>query len=309
MFAQLRFGPFLLATTLFFHASSPATAQESWVGEYILPTKPTKEIKFGDVIQDKQVYFPLSGTLELKVRGEREGWLRIHDGQRDGWLEKIDFILVRDAPDYFTRRIQVNPMDHFALYMRGVAWLKKGDADKAIKDFDEYIRLNPTDSAAFTSRGLAWQDKKEFDKAIRDYTETIRLDPKNADTLNNRGVAWNAKKDFEKALRDFDEAIRLNPKYAAAFQNRASAWAAKKDYDKAVKDCDEAIRLEPKNADAYYDKACCLALQGRTEPAIESLGQALELGFHDFDHMARDSDLDSIRGDPRYKELLKKYAK
>ncbi len=69
MQTPFRPGLFLLFATLLFQNPSPASAQDSWVGEYILPTKPSKEIKFGDVIQDEQVYFPLSGRLELKVRG------------------------------------------------------------------------------------------------------------------------------------------------------------------------------------------------------------------------------------------------
>ena len=31
---------------------------------------------------------------------------------------------------------------------------------------------------AGSNRGLAWNRKKEYDKAIRDYDEAIRLDPK-----------------------------------------------------------------------------------------------------------------------------------
>jgi tetratricopeptide (TPR) repeat protein len=83
----------------------------------------------------------------------------------------------------------------------------------------------------------------------------------------------------------------------------------KKNYDTAIQDLDEAIRLDPKYAFAFYGKACVYALQGRTDPAIENLRRSLELGFPDFEHMAKDSDLDSIRGDPRYKQLVQKYAK
>ena len=60
---------------------------------------------------------------------------------------------------------------------------------------------------------------------------------------------------------------------------------------------------------ASYAKAACLAIQGKTDAAFESLGKALELGWKDFQFMAADRSLDSLRNDPRYDDLLKKYVK
>jgi tetratricopeptide (TPR) repeat protein len=85
-------------------------------------------------------------------------------------------------------------------------------------------------------------------------------------------------------------------------------WRIKKDYDKAIRDFDQVIRLDPKDA-AFYNKACNYALLDRSGDAIENLRRCFELGFREIDHMAKDSDLDSIRDDPRYKQLVQKYAK
>jgi tetratricopeptide (TPR) repeat protein len=309
MNARNRFLLSLLAVVVVFQGTSTAFGQASWVGELVMNTKSHKEIKFGDIVHGKQVYFPFSGNMPIKVRDDREGRLRIHDGHWEGWVDKADFVLVRDAPAYFSRRIQANPKDTWALLMRGEGWRQKGEPDNAIKDFDECIRLDPTDTVAFNNRGSAWYSKKDYDKAIRDYDEAIGLDPTNVIAFNNRGNAWRLKKEYDKAIRDYDEAIRLDPKYARAFDDRGAAWTEKREYDKAIRDFDEAIRLDPKNPSPVYDKACVYALQGRTDPAIDTLRQCLEVGYRNFDHMAKDSDLDSIRNDSRYKELLKKYAK
>ncbi|HZV03920.1 MAG TPA: tetratricopeptide repeat protein [Gemmataceae bacterium] len=213
--------------------SQIAADEKSWVGESVLYTKRAKDIKFGDRVDGKEVWFLFSGRTPIKVREEREGRLRIHDGSREGWVDKRDFVLVNDAPAYFDRRVQANPKDTFALLMRGSGWLWKGEPDKAIQDFNECIRLDPTDSAAFHNRGLAWHDKKEYDEAIK----------------------------------DFDEAIRLDPKYTFAFHNRGSSWSAKKEYDKAIKDYDEAIRLDPKNALVQFNLSLTQMLMRRPEAA------------------------------------------
>ncbi len=299
----------LVTCALVIQGGSAAGAQESWRGASVLPARPATEIKFGDVVQNRQVFFPFSGRWPIRVREERDAWLRIFDGHREGWAFKADFVPVSDAVGYFSRRIEADPMDIFALLMRGAAWEQKGQSDNAIKDFDACIRLNPTAAIFFNSRANAWKARKDFDKAIPDYDEAIRLDPKYALAIRNRGDAWSEKKEYDKAIRDFDEAIRLDPKFALAFCNRGDAWSEKKDYDKALRDYDEAIRLDAKFARAFYGKACCDALQGRTDRAVENLGQALEVGYRDFNYIAKDRDLDSIRGDPRYQELLKKFAK
>ena len=128
--------------------------------------KHPSEIKFGNRVDGKEVFFEFAGHYPIKVREDREGWLRLFDGHREGWADKDQFVLSRDATAYFTDRLGTNPSDEFAWWGRGLAWLDREEYDKAIKDFTECIRLDPKDAAAFNSRGIAWADKKEYDKAI-----------------------------------------------------------------------------------------------------------------------------------------------
>jgi tetratricopeptide (TPR) repeat protein len=268
----------VLATAVIVAAAAPAAAQDrSWVGESVLATKPAKDIKFGDRVDDKPVYFPFSGRWPFKVREEKEGWLRLHDGNHEGWVDKADFVLAREAFAYFNRRFEANPKDAFALSMRGAAWLEKKEPDQAIKDFDGCLRLNPSDTSAFNNRGYAWSTKKEYDKAIADYGEAIRLNPKHVVAHFNRGVAWRNKKDYDKAIQDYDEAVRLEPRYALAFYSRGVAWVLKKEYDKGIKDYDEAIRLDPKYAPAFYERGIAWRNKKDYDKAVTDYGEAIRL--------------------------------
>ncbi len=158
-------------------------------------------------------------------------------------------------------------------------------------------------------RGLSWISKGDNDKAMKEFDEAIRLDPKQAPHFVMRSAAWSTKKEYDKAIKDLDEAIRLDPKSVVAFYNRGDAWKQKKEYDKAVKDLDEVIRLNPKFLSAHYNKACCLALQGKADPALDALEKALEIGYPNFGHIKTDADLNSIRKNERFVELLEKYSK
>ena len=41
--------------------------------------------------------------------------------------------------------------------------------------------------------------------------------------------------------------------------------------------------------------------------ALKTLRKAVELGYRDFRYMREDRDLDSIRHDPRFRQLLREY--
>ncbi len=57
-------------------------------------------------------------------------------------------------------------------------------------------------------------------------------------------------------------------------------------------------------AHAYYNMACALALAGKREAALDALKNAIEAGFYDWQHLEKDEDLASIRGEARWKELM-----
>ena len=69
--------------------------------------------------------------------------------------------------------------------------------------------FNPKLARAYLKRGGARFKKGEHEKAIKDFTESIRLDPKFEKAYNDRGVAWKTLGDLDKADRDFAEANRL----------------------------------------------------------------------------------------------------
>ncbi len=78
----------------------------------------------------------------------------------------------------------------------------------------------------------------------------------------------------------------------------------KKDYVKAIEKYTEILKTMPKDTLALYNVACAYALSGQKEKALASLHQSVQAGFVSFGHMSRDPDLDSLRTEPAYKELL-----
>ena len=64
------------------------------------------------------------------------------------------------------------------------------------------------------------------------------------------------------------------------------------------------LEAEPRYPVPLYNLACCESLAGRTTDAIEHLRQSIELSEQMRDYAKDDSDLDPIRDEPAFKELV-----
>jgi tetratricopeptide (TPR) repeat protein len=68
----------------------------------------------------------------------------------------------------------------------------------------------------------------------------------------------------------------------------------------------KVIKLNPDNSYAYKNIACALSLKGEKEEALDNLETAANKGFRKIKLARSDKDLDSLRDDPRFEEILKK---
>lgn len=83
-----------------------------------------------------------------------------------------------------------------------------------------------------------------------------------------------------------------------------------KNFSRARHLCEQLIVWEPENPVHHYNLACIEACTGaaRRNEAFAALEQAVRFGFADAPHMQADSDLVSLRDDPRFADLLRRVA-
>jgi tetratricopeptide (TPR) repeat protein len=216
--------------------------------------------------------FALAGSLIRKR--EMQGHLDPSNPQMAGG-QNIEHILKGELDRVISR--EEMGLDPKYAFVRGFAYLAKGDNDHAITEYREAIRLDPKDSVAYDDRGRAYRAKGDLDSAIADFTEAIRLAPKHADLYNNRGIAYGAKGDNDRAIADYTEVIRLEPKNPVAYHNRAFAYGAKGDQDHAVTEYSQAIRLAPQYALAYYNRGRAYRAKGENNRAVADFKEAIRL--------------------------------
>ncbi len=190
---------------------------------------------------------------------------------------------------------------------RGLCYAGLGKYDEAIADFSTVIQ-NDIQLAyyAYYRRGWVYEFKKDTAAALSDYSRGIELQDDYAYLHLKRGKVYKAMGDTLLAKADFEKVLAVDTvadngscrQYALFFlgQNeQAIAWQQ------------QMIENAPTDAGNQYDAACLYARMGKTEDALNAFERCLNLGYRDFQHIEADDDLDAIRKEPRFEQLLNRY--
>lgn len=109
-----------------------------------------------------------------------------------------------------------------------------------------------------------------------------------------------------------------NPPLTSAFQlprlarsssqlfEQAAVFVRQRDWKRAEELGNKALEQAPQLPSNHYNLGCLLALSGKKDEAFERLDHAVELGFRDAVKLEHDVDLESLRSDERFAQLVKK---
>jgi tetratricopeptide (TPR) repeat protein len=113
--------------------------------------------------------------------------------------------------------------------------------------------------------------------------------------------------DFE--LDFFSRILERHPDYVDVLRVQGNNLTLKGRYAEGLQLDRRLIQLRPADALAHYNLACSYALMKKVDSALKALHKAVELGYCDFRYMREDRDLDAIRHDPRFRQLLRECEK
>lgn len=85
---------------------------------------------------------------------------------------------------------------------------------------------------------------------------------------------------------------------------QAIALLRDKMYEESVTAYEKILKIDPDDMIALYNIACAYSLMGDKEKALHYLARSIDTGYLDFSHMERDTDLDNIREEAQYKEIM-----
>lgn len=124
------------------------------------------------------------------------------------------------------------------------------------------------------------------------------------DTLRDARAKSHAKA-WPEAADLWAKVVEANPCPGSFWESLAKARYHAKNYPGAVAAYEKVIERGYNYPwQAAYDIACCYALAGDKPQALRWLDKALAMGFRDLEHAQKDKDLESLRSDPKFRELL-----
>ena len=100
-----------------------------------------------------------------------------------------------------------------------MAYYVKGDAIRAISDFNELLNAKSGGWTIYWYRGKAYESTRDYDRAIADFTHVIEARPDSSAAYLQRGLAYKNKGNRSKAVDDLKEVT----KHAATAEQKESA--------------------------------------------------------------------------------------
>jgi len=216
----------------------------------------------------------------------------------------------RQADEASRKALELEPGLAEAHASRGLAFLVARQYEEAQREFDAAIRLDPTlfEAPYFYARSYFQQGKLaeaatwfERAHAVRpeDYQSPILL----ASIYVGLGRRGEAAVAYRQGLRVAEQRLELYPDDARAWYLGAGALVNLGEPEQALDWVRQALALDPGDAIVLYNVACIQTLLGRFDEAIDCLERAVE-SFINWDWLAHDTDLDSLRTHPRFQQLL-----
>lgn len=197
--------------------------------------------------------------------------------------------------DYRTRRVSINyELDNILAVLQDLDFCIKQDS--------------PNTYWYYCRRGWYKDLAGDYEGALEDYTASITLYPSYPYIYCSRGKLLLDMGETSAARKDFQKCLELDTIDMSEMSCAFYAYYYLGDDKNAVRLMDTLLTHD-ENEGNLYDAACLYSLMGDHAKAINYMRKAFEEGYNNFTHIERDHDLDNIRNDEEFKQLVAQYKK
>jgi TolB-like protein/Tfp pilus assembly protein PilF len=218
-------------------------------------------------------------------------------------------VYIQRAEQFAMQALPIDPQLPEAHIARGRVFGARFDYTDAAREFRLATQTEPDNAAGWQYLGwaLGYQTPPQAVEAEKAAREALRLNPSLSFPQYHLGRALYLQGRFQEAMAAFDRCEELSGNPDTANFGRAQALAAQKRYAEAVTMLLKRYTL--KTALDFYWLSVSYASNGEKEKALAALQKSLELGYRDFTALEANPAFDSVRGEARFQEMLKKYGK
>jgi tetratricopeptide (TPR) repeat protein len=174
---------------------------------------------------------------------------------------------LNEAKASFTAAINLDPNLVEAYVNRANVYMKMGENDLAIEDFDMVNKLDPKDGTSWLRNGNLNFDKKEYKKAGDKFAGYLNIEPKELVIYDRIISCFKNIEDYQKALFYAKKKLEVKETPETHFEI-ASLYYILQNYKSAEVSYREAIKESPANIDYHNGLALALYFQDRYDAAI-----------------------------------------
>jgi tetratricopeptide (TPR) repeat protein len=152
------------------------------------------------------------------------------------------------------------------------------------------LAVTGENDVAHNNLGFLYLRKGELDQAISQFQEALNIRSRNSEShyslgaaliQSNLGNALARRKLWDEAIDHLQEAVRLRPDYADAYFNLGSVLFQQGRIDQAIAQWQKALAIRPLDAEAHRNVAIALRKQRKLKEAISEYEQALNIAPED----------------------------
>ena len=222
-------------------------------------------------------------------------------------VEADDAHLLR-AEEFAQRALAIDPQLAEAHVSLGLIFGDRFDYVRAAEQAREATRLEPDNAQAWValSWALGYKQPPDTIEAEKTAREAIRLQPSLFGAYYELGRALLLQRRYPEAIAAFEHAKELNPTSVTPDLGLGQAYLAQGDYDRAVIILSKVSGSKSSAIDMFWLSSAYAARRDK-EQALAELQRAFAHGFRDFAAIDASPHFDSLRSDPRFQQLIRRY--
>jgi len=193
----------------------------------------------------------------------------------------------------------------------GLSYFIWGKFEEASASSRKAIELDPDDFIAYWTLGRIHFSNGELQESLDLFRRVIEIKPgfyaayaDLAQTCEGLGRKAEAEVASEQLLQLLPNYLLQNPDDSRARMYYAITLAERGRKEEAIREGTAALELSPGDPMMLYNCACLYSRLGETARAVDTLRQAMHGGYENFGWMKHDPDLDALREDPAFLELM-----
>jgi len=218
---------------------------------------------------------------------------------------------VADAEAASLKALQLDPSLAEVRAARGLALSLTKEYELAESELRHAVELNPSLFEAHYVFGRICLSQGKLRDAASHFKRACEISPDAVDAPRYLAMCWEGLGERVKA-RNADllcieaarKRLRQHPDDSRSWTMAAPALVELGEPEKAAEWIGRALAIDPDEPLIQYNAACAYIGLEKFEEAIGCLESAIGKGFLSRDWMDHDSDLDPLRDDPRFKELM-----